>query len=106
MKALQLLENDTTIISSLKKSKDAIVRKFRELKLDIIIKESMILLLPCDDCDNIQRKLLADGYLVFPVETESDGHPGKFLRITPNAAHTVNDINGFANALSVHLGSG
>lgn len=106
LKALQLLESDTTIISSLRKSRDAITRKFREFKLEIISKESMILLVPCDDCDNIQKKLLADGYLVFPVETESDGRPGKFFRITPNAAHTADDINGFANALSVHLSSG
>lgn len=106
LKALQLLENDTTIISSLMKSKDAIVRKFRELNLEIIIKESMILLVPCDDCENIQKRLLADGYLAFPVETETEGRPGKFLRITPNAAHTADDINGFANALSVRFSSG
>ncbi len=106
LKSLQLLENDTTIISSLKKSKDAIVRKFRELNLEIIKKESMILLVPCDKCEDLQKKLLADGYLAFPVETETDGHPGKFLRITPNAAHTADDISGFADALNVHLSSG
>jgi 7-keto-8-aminopelargonate synthetase-like enzyme len=105
LKALQLLESDTTIISSLKESKDAIARKFRELNLEIIKKKSMILLVPCDDCENIQKKLLADGYLAFPVETDTEGHPGKFLRITPNAAHTADDITGFANALSVHLSS-
>ncbi len=105
LKALQLLESDTTIISSLRKSKDAIVRNFQELNLEIVKKESMILLLPCDDCEDLQKGLLGDGYLVFPVETESDGRPGKFFRITPNAAHTEDDINGFANALSVHLGS-
>ncbi len=106
LKALRLLETDTTIISSLKKSKDAIVQKFRELNLEIIRKESMILLVPCDKCEDLQKRLLDDGYLVFPVETESEGRPGRFLRITPNAAHTEDDINGFANALSVHLSSG
>jgi 7-keto-8-aminopelargonate synthetase-like enzyme len=76
------------------------------LNLGIIKKESMILLLPCDDCENIQKRLLADGYLAFPIETETEGSTGKFLRITPNAAHTADDISGFVDALNNQLSSG
>lgn len=106
LKALELLETDITIIASLRKSKDAIVQKFRELNLQMISKESMILLVPCDDCKDLQKRLLAGGYLVFPVETETEGRPGKFLRVTPSAAHTAGDISGFVNTLGAHLSSG
>lgn len=106
LKGLELLEADQIIFSSLKRSKKRMADELSRKGIDYVKTESMIMLVPCDNCRDIQRRLLSDGYLSIVTEAEIGGAGRECFRVTPNAAHTEKDIEGFAETLSAHLSSG
>jgi 8-amino-7-oxononanoate synthase len=103
LKALELLEKDPAIYNSLKDSKERISTEMERRDIEFVKSESMIMLVPCDDCEQVQEKLLSRGYLCIITDAEVSGKHRECLRVTPNASHTEKDIEGFAEALAAAL---
>ncbi|MEE9554915.1 MAG: pyridoxal phosphate-dependent aminotransferase family protein [candidate division Zixibacteria bacterium] len=103
LKALELLKADPGMMESLWQSKRAIIENCHKKEIDMIMGESMIILVPCQNCEEVQRKMVSDGFLIMPAEAEINGEIKSCIRITANAAHDENDIEGFARALSKNL---
>lgn len=101
--SLELLKSNPNLISALRKSRQEIVERCRAKGIEIISRESMIILIPCDIPEDLQRGLLTDGYFVIPADAEIGGEKKSCVRITANAAHTARDIDGFAESLGRHV---
>lgn len=99
LKAMELLKRDSGLMDRLRDSKRMIIDNCRKNGIDIITGESMIILVPCDDCEDVQSRMLSDGYLVMTSEAEIDGVIRSCIRVTANAGHTESDIDGFAKVL-------
>lgn len=105
LKAIELLQADNSIITALRSIKSLIGDECRTQEIPLISRESMIMLLPCNDVSRLQKLLLQDGYLTITVKAEIDGQSRDCLRITPMATHTEDDVKRFAAALKRHLGT-
>jgi len=103
LKALEIMRKDLSIFERLHAAKVAIFEYCQKAGIHLVSGESMILLLPCDNCEDLQRKMLADGFLVMPSEAEIGGEIRSCIRITANASHTENNITAFVAALKRHL---
>lgn len=103
LKALEILNTDSGLMDALRNSRRMIIDNCRKNEIDIIIGESMIILVPCEDCENIQSKMLSDGFLVMTAEAEIDGALKSCIRITANVAHTESDIERFARMLGKNI---
>jgi len=103
LKALELIKADSSLLESLRNSKKTIIANCREKSIDIVSGESMIMLVASDDCLDIQRKMLADGYFVVPTDAEIEGQPRSCIRVTANAGHKGKDIEGFSRSLKRNL---
>lgn len=99
LKAVELLERDPAIFASLKNSKEKISVELDRREIEYVRSDSMIMLVPCDDCEQVQKGLLSRGYLCIITDAEIGDESRTCLRVTPNAAHTEKDIQGFAEAL-------
>ncbi len=103
LKALEILNADSGLMDALRDSRRRIMDNCRKNEIDIIIGESMIILVPCENREDVQKEMLFDGFLVMTAEAEIDGALKSCIRITANAAHTESDIEGFARALRTNL---
>ncbi len=103
LKALELLENNKLIFESLNRAKKRIIDECVRNRVEIIARESMVMLIPCADPVELQARLLSDGFLVIPTEAFIDGQLNQCLRITPMALHSEDDITEFAAALKKNL---
>ncbi len=103
LKALELLEGDTAPMNSLRSSKQMIIENCLARDVPIIFKESMIMLVPGNDCDALQARLFDTGYLTTVVKASVDGNLVQSLRITPMATHSKEEITGFTEALKKNL---
>lgn len=99
LKTLQLLDNDPSIMESLRRAKQSIIENCQAQEIPIISKESMILLLPDDDCDRMQALLFDDGFLTITVKASLGGNIFQSIRITPMATHNEEEIKAFTNAI-------
>jgi 8-amino-7-oxononanoate synthase len=97
--ALNLVENDASIMNSLRTTKNTIIDKFKSAGLTLLSHESMVMLFPYDDNETLQRRLFEAGYLTITVKALIDGIMKNCLRITPMATHTESDIVGFVEAV-------
>lgn len=103
LKALELMESDPEMISSLWSSREAILSGFRREGIGINAGESMIMTVPCENAGDLQRGLLSDGYLVMVTETEIYGRMESAIRITANAGHSPEDIERFCASFKKNL---
>ena len=97
--ALNLLENDQSLIESLRSNKQRIIGEFEANELVILSKESMVMLFPYDNNEKLQKLLFESGYLTITVKALLDGVMQNCLRITPMTTHTDEQIKGFAEAV-------
>jgi 8-amino-7-oxononanoate synthase len=99
LKSLQLLDSDPSLMESLRRAKLSLIENCRELEIPIVSKESMILLIPDDDCDSLQERLFNHGFLTIVVKASLGGSVFQSLRITPMATHSEEDIRNFVHAV-------
>jgi 7-keto-8-aminopelargonate synthetase-like enzyme len=103
LKALQLLENDPTLLMSLHHVKRALIENCQALDIPLISKESMIMLLPNDNCDALQARLFEAGFLTIVVKAQLATGLLHCLRIIPMATHTDSEIKSFVQAIKANL---
>lgn len=99
LKALELLENDASIIEALYRTKRLIIDKCRENGVPLVFKESMVMLLPCENAGELQKRLFDEGYLTITVRALIGGNLRPCLRITPMVTHTEDDIRSFVESV-------
>ena len=103
LKALQILESDPSIMDSLRVAKRHIIENCQAHDIPIISKESMILLLPSNNCDALQARLFEDGYLTILVKAQLADCLHQCLRIIPMATHSESEIASFITAIKKNL---
>ena len=103
LKAFDVLENDKLLLESLRNSKQIIINKCRQKGINIIARESMIMLIPCVKIHDLVNVLIDEGYFTVPVKALIDGVSTECLRITPMALHTEFHINGFVESLKKYI---
>ena len=103
LKAMEILKRDSSLMDRLRDSRRAIIENCRQNGIDVIVGQSMIILVPCDNCRELQKRMLFDGYLLMSSEAEIEGDIRSCIRVTANAAHTEKDIEGFARALGKNI---
>jgi 8-amino-7-oxononanoate synthase len=99
LKALQILDSDSKLLESLRTAKSRIVENCQVHNIPIISKESMILLLPNDNCDALQARLFEDGFLTIVVKALLSEGVRQCLRIIPMATHTESEIIDFIDSI-------
>jgi 7-keto-8-aminopelargonate synthetase-like enzyme len=103
LRALELLESNSAMVSSLVRVKQKIIDGFTANDIPLLHKESMIMLLPHQDADTLQSRLFGEGYLTIVVKASLGGIYQSCLRITPMAKHTDEEIAAFVDAVKRNL---
>jgi len=101
--AIMLVETDTSLMESLRRAKALIIELCGKGEIPLIYKESMVMLLPHDNCESLQEKLFNDGYLTIIVHARFGGESIPCLRLIPMATHSDGDIKGFLGAVKKHI---
>ena len=99
LKALQILQSDKELFSSLQNAKFKIIERCGKSDIRIVSHESMILLVPCENPSEAVEKLLVDGFFVVPAKAYINGKRRDCLRVTPMSLHTDNDIRAFVDSM-------
>jgi len=103
LKAFDVLEHDKLLLESLRNSKQLIINKCKQKGINIIARESMIMLILCVKIQQLVEVLIYEGYFTVPVKAMIDGVSTECLRITPMALHTEFQINGFIDSLKKYI---
>jgi len=100
LKAIEILESNPALLEALHDSKNSILEECRNFGINLIARESMVMLLPCKNSVRLQELLFESGFLVIPVSARIDNRIRDCLRIVPMATHSQDDIKLFAAALA------
>jgi 8-amino-7-oxononanoate synthase len=103
LKSLELLESNPALMESLRRAKRLIIENCQAADIPIIVKESMIMLLPSTDTEKLQARLFEAGFLTITVKAQLAEGTLRALRITPMATHGEDEIKAFVEAVKANL---
>lgn len=103
LKALELLGGNPGLMDELRGNREAIIAGCEQKKIAIKAGESMIVLVPCENPEEVQAAMLSSGYLVMTAEAEIEGRLKSCIRIAANVGHTKSDMEGFVETLRESL---